>query len=358
MKFKYYIMLLGVLLMASCNKGIDVGDPSNFDVTTDNTTYKVGEEIKFTFTGGSVNNIAFYSGESLKDYDYRDGRVVNVSDSSATVAFQSSVQFGTQVNQLSVLASTDFTGDYSSLVTVKAATWTDITSWFALGTGTAFLASGTKDIASLKVAGKPIYFAFKYLTKPQAANGFVRTYFIQVFSIISNAKLDSTITLTISDQANAGFRIVDENKENAPARSSVTSTRVTLAGNRALYSNDPLFDPANIIYDPLNPIYDPYSPTYIPTAVRPTFVPFDTTSVYNDPLSEHWAVSRAINLESVNLGPDWSTSLKGVTTANMTEYSYKYAKAGTYKVVFVAANNSIDNVKQVVRELPLTITKE
>lgn len=358
MKFKYYIMLLGVLLMVSCNKGIDVGDASSFDVTTDNTTYKVGEEIKFTFTGGSVNNITFYSGEALKDYDHRDGRVVDVSDSSATVSFQSSVQLGTQANQVSVLSSTDFDGDYSSLASVKAATWTDITSRFALGTTAAFLASGTKDIKDLIVPGKPIYFAFKYLTKPQETNGLVRSWYIQLFSIISKAKLDSTITLTISDQANAGFRIVDENKENAPARSSVTSTRVTLVGNRFQVVSDPLFDPANIIYDPLNPIYDPYSPTYIPTAVRPTFVPFDTTSIYNDPLSEHWAVSKPIDLENVNLGPDWSTSLKGVTTANMAEYHYKYAKVGTYKVVFIAANNSIDNVKQVVRELTLTITKE
>ena len=355
MKFKYYNLLLGVLLMASCNKVIVVDAP-NFDVSTEATTYKVGEEIKFTFKGGNVNNIAFYSGETLENYDYKDGRVVSIRDSSASMAFQSSVQLGTQANQVSVLSSTDFNGDYSSLPKVKAATWTDITSRFALGTGTAFLASGTKDIKDLIVTGKPIYFAFKYLTKPQETNGLVRTWYIQLFAITSYAKLDGTITLPLTDQTSAGFRIVDENKENAPALSTITATRITLVGNRFQVASDPLFDPINPIYDPLNPIYDPYSPSYVPIAVRPTFVPF-VTSPYNDPLSEHWAVSKAIRTDSVNLGPDWSTSLKGVTTATMSEFSYTYAKVGTYKAVFVAANNSIDEVKKVIKEITITITQ-
>jgi len=41
----------------------------------------------------------------------------------------------------------------------------------------------------------------------------------------------------------------------------------------------------------------------------------------------------------------------------MTEYRYKYTKPGTYKAVFIAANNSIDGVKQVVKEVNLTITE-
>ncbi|MCE5345142.1 MAG: DUF5017 domain-containing protein [Bacteroidales bacterium] len=350
-------MLLGLLLMASCNKEIEVGDVHNFDVTTETSTYKVGEEIRFAFTGGSVHNISFYSGETRKDFNFKDGRTVNVSDTGATMSFQSSVQLGTQANQVSILSSTDFNGDYSSLASVKAATWTDITSRFVLGTGTAFLASGTKDISDLIVPGKPIYFAFKYLTKPQETNGLARTWYIQLFSIMSYASLDGTIALPLTDQASAGFRIVDENPVNAPALSTITTTRITLVGNRYKVATDPLFDPTNPIYDPLNPIYDPNSTSYVPTAVRPTFIPFDPSSPYNDPLSEHWAVSRALRTDSVDLGPDWATPLKGVTTATMTEYRYKYTKPGTYNVVFVAANNSIDKVKKVVKELTLTITE-
>lgn len=357
MNLKYYFILFGMLLMVSCSKEIKVTDEPVFNVTTESDTYKVNEEIRYIFTGGEVHNISFYSGETQKNFEYRDGRVVSVQDSGAVLSFQSSVQVGTQPDQVSFLYSTNFSGDYSSLAAVKAATWNDVTSKIALGTNATFKASGSLDITDMMIKGQPIYFAFKYLTKPQATNGLVRTWYIQLFSVLSKAKLDNAVTLTLTDQPGAGFRIIDENPVNAPALSTITTTRITMIGNRYKVATDPLFDPNNPIYDPLNPIYDPKSPLYQPTAIRPEFVPFDPNSPWNDPQSEHWAVSRAIRTDSVNLGPDWSTSIKGITTAAMTEYRYKYTKPGTYYGVFVASYNSIDGVKEVVREVTLTITE-
>lgn len=55
-------------------------------------------------------------------------------------------------------------------------------------------------------------------------------------------------------------------------------------------------------------------------------------------------------------GPDWSTAIKGISNTKMVEHRYTYAKAGTYKAVFVASNSSIDNEKKVVKEITLTIT--
>jgi hypothetical protein len=357
MKLKYYNMLLGLLLMASCSKEIKVAKAPGFDVTTEATTYKVGQEITFNIKGGDADIISFYSGETLNDYAFKDGRAIDVKGAGATMAFQSSVQLGTQANQLSILASTDFNGDYSSLAKVKAATWTDITSRFALGTKTVFLASGTKEISDLMVPGKPIYIAFKYVTKPQATNGLARNWFIQAFVIKSDTMLNNTVSLNLTDQPNAGFRIVDENQENAPALSLITSTRVSLYGNIYKNPSDPIYDPTNPIFDPLNPIYDPQSPSYIPTAVRPTYVPYDSTSPYNDPLSENWAISKPINTEKVDLGPDWSASIKGISNPNLSVYRYTYTNAGTYKAFFIASNNSIDDTKQVVKEVDITITQ-
>lgn len=359
MKFKYYNMLLGVLLMASCDKGLVVPEAPNFDVSTAAATYKAGQEITFNIKGGDAHIISFYSGETLKDYAFRDGRAIDVSGGGVTMEFQNSVQVGTQANQLSFLYSKDFNGDYSSLAKVKAATWTDITSRFTpLATAAAFApaAISPKDISDLIVPGKPIYFAFKYVTKPQAVNGLARQWFIQTFAVKSTAKLDGTIPLVITDQPSAGFRIVDENKATAPARASVTSTRVTLYGNEFVDPTLAKFNPANPIFDPLNPIYDPTSPTYSPTAVRPTYVPYDPASPFNDPLSEHWVVSKPIKVEKVDLGPDRSTSIKGISNAVMVEHRYTYAKPGTYKAVFVASNNSIDDEKKVVKEITLIIT--
>lgn len=342
--------------MSSCKDNLEISTPV-FDVTTAKTTYKAGESIKFDIKGGETHMITFYSGEVLKDYALKDGRVIDVSKSGITGSFTSSVQLGTQTNQIAILASTNFNGDYSSVAKVKAATWTDITSRFAIGTGSALLASGAKDLSDLVVAGKPLYIAFRYITKPQATNGIARQWFFQSFTLNSNLKLDNSISLTVANQATAGFRVVDDNAANAAkALSSVSATRVTLQGNRYLHAGLPEFDPTNPIYDPKNPIYDRNSPLFQATAVYVPFVAFDPKSPFNDPASEHWVVSKGIMIDKVDLGPDRSTPLKGLPNPSISSHTYAYAKPGNYKAVFIAANNTIDGGKSVTKEINLTIT--
>lgn len=357
MKFKYYSILIAGLFLSACEKpGLEAETPSSFDVTTETATVKAGAPIKFNIKGGDAQTISFYSGESLKEYAQKDGRTVDVAGAGATLAFTSSVQLGTQTNQIAVMASNNFSGDYSSLAKVKAATWVDITSRFVLGTNATLLASGTKDISDLIVAGKPLHIAFRYITKPQAANGITRQWFIQSFAVNSKKLLDNTIVLPIVDQASAGFLIVDENKEKAPALSSVTSTRLTLQGNVILHAGLPQFDATNPIFNKDNPIYDPRSPFFQPQAVYTPFVPFDPASPFNDPLSEHWAITKAITVDKVVLEPDYSTAIRGITNPVITEHIYTYAKAGTYKAVFVATNATVDQQKQVVKEVTITVT--
>ncbi len=356
MKLKIYSILAVALILASCEKPAIEADEPAFDVSAEKTTYKAGESVKFMITGGEAQTISFYSGELLKDYASRTGRVADVAGAGATLAFTSSVQLGTQANQVSLLASTNFNGDYSSVAKLKAATWVDITNRFILGTSTAFLASGTVDVSDLIVAGKPIYFAFRYNTKMQATNGIARQWFIQTFTLNSKKLLDNRLTLTIADQAGTGFRIVDDLKDKAPALSSITATRLTLQANTYLNAALPQFNPANPIFDPKNPIYDPRAPGYQPTSVFKPFVPFDPASPYNDPESEHWAVSKAISVDKVDLGPDWSTAIKGLTNPVLTEFRYTYAIAGTYKATFVAANGNIDQQKVITKEISITIT--
>lgn len=360
-------------MLASCDKEIAVKDAPDFQVTTASMTGKVGVPVTFDIKDGGVNVLSFYPGETLKEYEFRDGRMIDVKSDGATVEFSSSVQQGAQTNQLAVLLSTDFSGDYSSIAKVKSATWTDITSRFLFGTNTAFKATGAINISDLIVTGKPFYIAYKYLTKPQATNGLARQYFIQSFSVKSSKTLTSTaqvapISLVLADQLAAGFRIIDEKAaavvgpnfvpyDGAPAQASVSPTRVTLFGNRYLTASLPIFDQTNSIYDKDNPIYDRKSQAYIPTAVRPKFIAFDPASPLNDPQSEHWAVSKALSISSVDLGPDRPISIKGdITSSPLTEYKYTYKTPGTYKAVFVASNNSVDNLKQVVKEITLTIT--
>jgi len=355
MKLKYYIICLGLLFLASCSKDLEVSKAPDFNVTTEANTFKVNEPVTFKFTGGA-DNISFYSGKPSNDYAFKDGRVIELGNVGATMVFTSSVQLGAQANQLTVLASNDFDGNYESLESVKEATWVDITSRFALGTSTTFLNSGEKDISDLIVDGKPIYIAFKYLTRPQVDNGFVRTWMIQTFNIKSK-ELYNDQNVSIIDQTSAGFRIVDQDPVNTPARSLVTATRVTLQGNIYKDPTDPIYDPENPIYDPENPIYDRESELYNPDAVLPIFVPYDPASPYNDPQRENWAVSAPIHLDIVNLGPDLSIPIRGIRSTLLENYTYTYDKPGTYKVYFVASNNTVDQQKEVIRSIDITIVE-
>src|SRR5690606_21133017 len=354
MKFNYYNMLLVMLLMASCSKKMDVGGAPDWTVGTESSSYKVGEEITFTFQG-HADLISFCSGEDFNDYAFKDGRVVDVATGGVKLDFRSSVQNGEQTDQLSVWASTDFNGG-DDLASIKAATWTDITDRFTLGTSSTFIESTTQDLSDLAVKGKPLYIAFKYLTKPQKDNGLSSTWYIESFALTSGIELGGA-PLLLTDQVNAGFKTVAEDPENTPVRTSISATRITMIGNIYKDPADPMYDPENPIFDPENPIYDPESDLYDPDAVRPEFVPYDPASPYNDPLREHWVVSKGISLTQVDLGPDWSNPIKGISNSKMEEFTYTYTEPGTYKAYFVASNTNIDDSKQIVREITITITE-
>ncbi len=304
------IVMMASSILISCQKNLPVDGLENFNVTTDSVSYKAGTSVRFVFQGGEAQDISFYSGETLKEYDFKDGHIVDVTGQTAVLAFSTAVNLGTQLNQLYVMASTDFKGDYSSMTAVKAATWTDITARFKYGTTTTFLATSA-DVTDLMVAGKPLYIAFKYITKPQGVNGVARQWSIQSLTLTSGKKLNNTVALTLSDEPSAGFQLVDQSATTAPALSAITTAKIVLQGNNY------------------------------------------TTA--NDPTSENWAISTGINIDKVNLGPDLSTALKGMTAAALKEYRYVYATPGTYKAVFTSSNNSINETKQTSKTINLTI---
>ncbi len=362
MKVKYYILVCGLLSVISCQKKLFVKDDPDFSVWMDGntTTYKVGTPVSFNLQG-DADVVSFYSGEVFRDYAFKDGRQVNVAGLGLNLSFNSAVApgspTGTQVNQFSVLASTNFNGDYSALAKVKSATWTEITDRFELGTNSAFKVSTRQDISDLLTAGKPIYFALKYVNKPQIANGYGCQWMVESFTLTSNDSLNNA-PIIIADNPHLGFRVVDENPVNAPARSTVTSSRTTLYGPVYKNPNDPIYDPNNPIFDPKNPIYDPASPQFIPNAQVPVFVAYDPNSPYNDPQSENWAISAPITVGNVDLGNDKPVAVtSGIYLTNPKVFKYTYKNIGTYKAYFIASNNTIDQSKEVIKEITITITE-
>lgn len=324
-KYLSYIFSITVLcvVLSSCQKRLEAPETPEFNVTTEKTTYKVGESIVFNFTG-APDNITFFSGQPFREYDMRNkNRMYDLSSGGVTMDFATQLAAGaanSQTGQLSVWISNNYNGN-GTFADVKAASWTNLTG-FNLATTTTNTLSGSKDISEYFADGKTAYIGFKYLTKTQVDNGPGRAWFIQSFNLKSTLPVVGGQTLLVSNQAMAGFRIIDQYPGNAPSQSSVTTTRITLQPNR-------YFAPADSGYVAGSP--------------------------WNDPATETWAISRGLKKDSVNFGPDRGVSLKGLNTDFRENYIFSYNAPGTYKAYFVAANNTIDATAETVRELTLTI---
>lgn len=302
---KYFFIVSLPLALFSCSKEIRLtGGTPDFNVSTSSATFQAGKEVVFNLEG-NAGLISFYSGEPLKEYAFKDGRVLD--GGPLNLSFTSAVTGGTQTNQFSIVASTNFNGNYDDFASIQAATWTNITNRFTLGTSATFANSTVKDIADLVVPGKPLYIAYKYVTQPQTTAGAGRSWMVQTFSLKSTTSIGDIV---LGDMATATFRIV--NQLSGAGRSTLTATRLTLLSN----------------------VYD----------------------ASNDPYHEIWGISKPMYADKIDLGPDRSVAIKGLADPPLKSYAYTFTKAGTYKVTFVAANVNIDKSETVVKELTLTIT--
>ncbi|MGV3504619.1 MAG: DUF5017 domain-containing protein [Adhaeribacter sp.] len=305
----YYSALFLLVLLTGCDKEIEVLTPE-FEVSTPATTYQVGEEVTFQFSG-EPDNVSMYTGEVGNDYAFKDGRVLDVTN--LKLSFNSHLQYGSQKDMFFVMASTDFNGDYSSIDQIRKATWTDITNRFTLATTTTYVPSGAQDISDLAVEGKPLYLAFRYRVRDQDLHGAARTWRLQAVNLSGDTNIG---TLTLADLSNGGWRIVDEHPAPhvAATRTTVITSQITLTQA--------------------------------------------TTSEENKNIdTETWVVSKGLSAKKIDRGPDRTIPLKGNISASLTEYKYAFSKAGNYQVYFIASNNNAYGSKQVVKQVNLTITE-
>lgn len=312
MSLKYFVYISAlILILTACDKSLDLGFPSfNVkDYTVTDTVDTLGNPVKkvtFNFDG-NARLISVYPGEIGNDYAYAGGRELEYD--ALLMSFSTTVQYGTQPNQLSVWVSTDFDGTYTP-EHIQTASWSNITDRFVLSSvigSTTPTPSGIQDITDLKVEGKPLYIAFKYVTAPQSVAGTQNTWKIRNFLLTGQSNIGP---ITLSDQSNAGWLLINDGEIIDPGRSQIESGNVVnLRGN-------------NI-----------------------------NTNVY----TETWAVTKAINTSKASLGPDRAIPIKSYTDPVPAGYSYNYTKPGNYTVVFVASNNTIGHENSVVKTVSVDV---
>jgi hypothetical protein len=323
MKINYFICLLFVSLLSACDTSLDVKDP-NFDVTTEKTTYKVGENVFFNISG-DPRYITFYSGEDGSNRDFI-GAPRFVAYDKLNLYFTLYYQYPKTEDQLSVWVSTNFTGDRSSYADVQKATWINVTDRFPLiknRTATAAATASNKaDLSDIVKPGDKLNFAFRYTTQPATSTNFATVWLSKVNLSYSKGFNE----VVISGEANKNlntlfpeFPAVNENKN--PARSENRGFRVPYVDNLILWGN---------------------------TNVAPY-----TTNAYQ----EEWWVSTPFDITSSFEIKDVGVPLKGYSDSRVEYYTWTYSKPGTYKVVFEGANASLKETVTKTKEIYLTITE-
>lgn len=294
MKNSILILLIALTFYSCAKKDVEVPD---FDVSTNALNYKVGDPVKFNFTG-KPDMISFYSGEQGSRYKYIKRVDVSGKPTLQFTSFASTV--GTQVNTLRVLASVDFGGSYDAVGIAKA-TWIDLTSRAVISSGTDNTASGTIDLSDIDAVGKPVYFAFSRHDDNDPAKR-PWAWIIRSFNISLLAN-DDGLSYPVTTIATAGWKPVDV--LNSTYKWVVSTTTLTGAAG---------------------PV--------------------------NTPENEDWVITNPLYLYKVK--PDVAVSIKTID-ANVDNYSYVFKAPGTYTVTFIARNVNANDEKQVVKEFNIVV---
>lgn len=292
---KKLIIYIAIFTTVACQKqGVTTPD---FEVSVQEGPLTAGKPVKFSFKG-NPNFITFFSGETGKQYEYRNRTELTGIPSLNFTTYR---QYGAQENSLQLMASTDFNGTYN-VAGIQAATWKDLTSRAVLSTGDDNTPSGNIDLSDLVAENKPIYFAFR---KHDLKNNLKpRTWTIKTFNI--SLLTEKNISYPLTTLATAGWLAVDVLNETY--KWSITTARLTIgAGNAGQDEND------------------------------------------------DWVITKALGIGTVPAPPDAGQPVKGIDTY-ATDFEYVFNEPGTYKVTFLANNQTIHGQESVVKEFSVTIT--
>lgn len=309
MKKRYLILNICVVsLFFCCAKEYEIKEPT-LKITVDKNNFKVGDTVRFNFDG-EADFISFYSGETSSDYKFHDQE--RVYKSNTVLTFRSAKYAGNNADCCALKYSTDFNGTYDR-ASIRAATWTDITSRFFIpgivGTSATFSNSGESEISDLFPAdGKPVYFGWFFKTNANSS----RTQFqVAEFKIQGVVTEDPSLSGTKYDFVDFNYKMV-----LGEGFDGLTASLPNINATRILW-----------------------------------------TGVFtNDTFKEGWAVSAAINnAGEVNLGLDKPLPIKIVSDPESSSYQYIYKAPGEYMATFVVANSSVYGRKETVKQIKITV---
>lgn len=312
MKRNIFITLIAISVMAAgCDNSLDCPDVT-FDAALASEDIHAGDSVIFKISG-HADYITFWSGEQGSDYDFKDGRTF-VPDWEYYLSFSTKIVKGVQSGQLSLLVSDSFDGNYSDYDNIIHTEWTDISDRFSWAVSDNTVSSSRQSITEFVTEDIPLYFAFRYRTRPQSEYGQASNWLVSEWSIANIS--DEMGPVVMYDNSNSGFRIIDPFVRTPVASSAtVSSTQIAMVG------------------------YDP-----------------STTS--EDVETDLWVISRPLCLtQPIELGPDTPVSVKNFSKQDPDGFGYVYDEPGIYEAVFVASNQTIKDKKEAVKTIKITVNE-
>ncbi len=288
--------LILFIAFTSCNKSLDISTPE-FEVSTDQSTYKVGDTIMFKFSG-NPDYLTFYSGEEGNNYQYRDR--TSIDGGKPTFEFTSYRQWGTQTNSLQLLVSNKFNGKVDADIVTQE--WIDITDRANLSTGLDNTASGKIDLSDFE-ADKPLHIAFKYTGTQDASAQRAWTIKNTTLNNVISPDYSIPIITSISDASWIAVSIKNPDKKWIQ-----NATQIQITGGMP-----------------------------------------DT------PENEDWIVSKGVILNG--MVPDEGVGIKDLS-GRLNQYPFIFQKEGVFEVVFVATNANMNGMATTLKKLILTVNSK
>lgn len=293
---KLNIAIAAVLLFSACTKEDQIHTPS-FDVTTDKVTYKLGDTVRFNFTGDS-DYLSMYTGETGSKYLYKDR---TRAEGKVTVTVSANLRNDNAAKTLSLFLLTDLNPlrDSASVVDAK---WIDISNRLNIPTASTNVGTpiGTADISDLTKPNKPVYFAWKFA------------------SLNSVTAVQPRWTITVMNLIN-----------ELPDGTKTTVASVNQMGWKGISVKNPAYN-------------------WVTTGGL-----FTNAPAKNSGDTENWAVSGPLYPDAITR--DYPTSIKDIIAVMPSTYEYIYKAKGTYKIYFVALNSRNGESSSITKELEVTI---
>lgn len=151
-----------------------------------------------------------------------------IARAQVSVEFSSGVQFGSQSNNVSLLAISDPI-NHTDLQSVKKAKWKNVTKKAKWGSDKELTPSGSVDLNKIAVEGKPLYIAFRYLGEASAKPS-QRSWSIQHIKVTRNGQ---TKTIEGSD-----IGILQSPTNHTGAGWNVTTNGIRFSSNRSVIETE------------------------------------------------------------------------------------------------------------------------